>query len=76
MEEEPTMAAPKIETISEQPDVPENPEIPEIPETPDIPEDSTSSNDEFDLSDITHNPKELSKEEIIAAAEAAAFAEQ
>lgn len=32
--------------------------------------------DEFDLSDITAQPKELSREEIIAAAEAAAFAEQ
>jgi ribonuclease-3 len=29
--------------------------------------------DEFDLSDITHTPKELSREEIIAAAEAAAY---
>jgi ribonuclease-3 len=28
---------------------------------------------EFDLSDITHNPRELSREEIIAAAEAAAY---
>lgn len=35
-----------------------------------------SSVDEFDLSDITAQPKELSREEIIAAAEAAAFAEQ
>ena len=35
-----------------------------------------SSVDEFDLSDITAEPKELSREEIIAAAEAAAFAEQ
>lgn len=32
-------------------------------------------NDEFDLSDITATPKEVSKEEIIAMAEAAAFAE-
>ena len=32
--------------------------------------------DEFDLSDITAEPKELSREEIIAAAEAADFAEQ
>ena len=28
---------------------------------------------EFDLSDITHQPKELSREDIIAAAEAAAY---
>ena len=32
-----------------------------------------SGDDEFDLSDITHNPTELSREEIIAAAEAAAY---
>jgi ribonuclease-3 len=32
--------------------------------------------DEFDLSDITHNPQEPSREDIIAAAEAAAFAEK
>ena len=32
--------------------------------------------DEFDLSDITHNKGELSREDIIAAAEAAAFAEE
>jgi ribonuclease-3 len=31
--------------------------------------------DEFDLSDITHNPAERSREDIIAAAEAAAFTE-
>lgn len=31
--------------------------------------------DEFDLSDITHNPAEKSREEIIAAAEAAAFSD-
>ena len=74
MEEEPTMAAPNIETetISEKPDIPEKPYI---PETPDISDNPTSANDEFDLSDITHNPKDLSKEEIIAAAEAAAFAD-
>ena len=33
-------------------------------------------NDEFDLSDISAKPKELSKEDIIAAAEAAAFSEE
>jgi ribonuclease-3 len=32
--------------------------------------------EEFDLSDITHQKADLSREEIIAAAEAAAFAEQ
>jgi ribonuclease-3 len=33
------------------------------------------ASNEFDLSDITHNPVEKSREDIIAAAEAAAFAE-
>ena len=35
----------------------------------------TVASDEFDLSDITATPKELSREDIIAAAEAAAFSE-
>lgn len=35
--------------------------------------DEKKESDEFDLSDITAQPKELSREEIIAAAEAAAF---
>ena len=37
------------------------------------PQESSLDN-EFDLSDITANPKDLTEEEIIAAAEAAAFA--
>ena len=37
---------------------------------------SMEEEDEFDLSDISHNPRELSREEIIAAAEAAAFSDQ
>ena len=36
---------------------------------------SDDTAEEFDLSDITHNPVEKSREEIIAAAEAAAFSE-
>ena len=81
MEEEPTMAAPNIEEISEIPigaethAVSEVPVEPVTPEVPDAAELSTEENDEFDLSDITHNPKEMSKEEIIAAAEEAAFAD-
>ena len=38
--------------------------------------DHSENSDEFDLSDITHQPEELSREDIIAAAEAAAFAEE
>ena len=79
MEEEPTMAAPNIEALSEAPIIPDNPVIPDSPEVPETPEapatQSAPPDDEFDLSDITHNPKELSREEIIAAAEEAAFAE-
>ena len=79
MEEEPTMAAPNIDTFSGKPETPQKPDIPESPEILETPEApvalSAPPDDEFDLSDITHNPKELSKEEIIAAAEEAAFAE-
>jgi ribonuclease-3 len=35
----------------------------------------TGSEDEFDLSDISHQPAEMSREDIIAAAEAAAYSE-
>ncbi len=38
--------------------------------------DSQTKEDEFDLSDISSQPKEQSREDIIAAAEAAAFAEE
>ena len=41
-----------------------------------VEETIAGENDEFDLSDISAQPKELSKEDIIAAAEAAAFAEE
>ncbi len=41
-----------------------------------IKKSESQENDEFDLSDITSNPKEMSREDIIAAAEAAAFAEE
>ena len=91
MEEEPTTAAPRIEEdivppaaaaaatvsglsaapgLSEVSEAPGLSEVSEAPEAPEVPED------DFDLSDITHNPVEQSKEDIIAAAEAAAFAEQ
>ena len=76
MEEEPTMAAPNLEAektdfiIEQEPSTedarPTKPTKPIEAHEPDEP-------DEFDLSDITHNPTELSREEIIAAAEAAAY---
>lgn len=39
-------------------------------------QEESSMNSEFDLSDITALPRQMSKEDIIAAAEAAAFSEQ
>ena len=91
MEEEPTMAAPNLEEtttdfIIEQPkEAVEKEPAAELNPRPKkakaakeerkaaaVDEDDS---DEFDLSDITHNPTEQSREDIIAAAEAAAFAE-
>ena len=86
MEEEPTMAAPNLEAaktdfiIEQEPatthEANEANEANE-PNEPDEPNEANetqdSLDDEFDLSDITHNPKEMSREEIIAAAEAAAY---
>ena len=43
---------------------------------PTTPSSSDSEDPDFDLSDITHNPIEQSREDIIAAAEAAAIAEE
>ena len=79
MEEEPTTAAPNLEAektdfiVESSPTPSEKPDIPAALPSSQPEEDTT---DEFDLSDITHNPAELSREDIIAAAEAAAFAEQ
>jgi ribonuclease-3 len=75
MEEMPTMAVPSTEKEQEfvirQQQEPEPQETPvETPEKPETPE-----TDEFDLSDITATPQEQSREDIIAAAEAAAFGE-
>ena len=75
MEEMPTMAVPSTEkeqefVIHQEQEASEAPEVTETPvaeETPDT--------DEFDLSDITATPQEQSREDIIAAAEAAAFEE-
>ena len=70
MEEMPTMSVPDTETEQEfiirQP---EEEEVPQVAEELAVAVDD----DEFDLSDITTNPREQSREDIIAAAEAAAF---
>ena len=72
MEEMPTMSVP--DTEAEQEFVISQPEAQETPEAPKKTEKSET--DEFDLSDITAKPQEQSREDIIAAAEAAAFAEE
>ena len=79
MEEEPTMAAPdldadKTDFIIKQ-DNQNNPDYPDYPDHPEQPDkqETPTPEDEFDLSDITHNKAAQSREEIIAAAEAAAF---
>jgi ribonuclease-3 len=87
MEEEPTVAAPNLEEekanfIIEQKKKEEvkseldNQEMIESMEPQKDSDVQVSKDDDFDLSDITHQPKELSREDIIAAAEAAAFAEE
>ena len=81
MEEEPTTAAPdlnadKTDFIIGQDSEPEKDRkeakpVPARPKKASKPQQD--DDDEFDLSDITHNLAEKSREEIIAAAEAAAF---
>jgi ribonuclease-3 len=70
MEEMPTMSVPDTETEQEfiirQPEEEEEPQVAEEPAV-------AVDDDEFDLSDITTTPREQSREDIIAAAETAAF---
>ena len=85
MEEMPTTAAPNLE--AEQTDFivtsgdtqsPQNtPDTPSIKKTPSIKNTQSSPvlDDDFDLSDITHMKEAPSREDIIAAAEAAAYTE-
>ena len=87
MEEMPTMSVPDTETEqefiittqAEQPEAdapkPAKQPKPAPAPTPTPVAAAAEEEDEFDLSDITANPQELSREDIIAAAEAAAFAE-
>ena len=74
MEEEPAMAVP--DTEQEQQDFiieQEQPVSSIVPESPVTESSLETSDDDFDLSDISHKKK--SREDIIAEAEAAAFAE-
>lgn len=86
MEEEPTMAAPNLESsktdfIIEQ-EKTETEALQPAKPTPQKKKEPAKSElveaeiDELSLEDITHNLQEMSREEIIAAAEAAAFAEE
>jgi ribonuclease-3 len=73
MEEEPAMAVPDTEQEQNFIIVQDHQEDPATEQTSEYVE---SSEGEFDLSDISAKPKEKSREEIIAEAEAAAFAEE
>ncbi len=73
MEEEPTMAAPNLEAEKTDFIIGSSTERPDMADEQNTADDG--GGDEFDLSDITHNPAEQSREDIIAAAEAAAFAD-
>ena len=80
MEEEPVsvselrdiVSAPEPE-ISDKSDVADKPEGSEMPEKPQKPETTESPKDDFDLSDITVKLPVMSREDIITAAETAAF---
>ena len=73
MEESPAMAVPDTEQEQDF-IIPQDHQEEPVAETPSQPAEPTDP--EFDLSDITATPKEKSREEIIAEAEAAAFAEE
>lgn len=87
MEEEPVVVVPDIEQKeyfiitagdSKQPEKARSSEpVSNVkPETEEKKQAGSSADSEFDLSDITATPRQMSKEDIIAAAEAAAFSEQ
>lgn len=87
MEEEPVVVVPDIEqkedfiitaSDSKQPEKARSSEpVSDVkPEPEEKKQAGSSADSEFDLSDITATPRQMSKEDIIAAAEAAAFSEQ
>ena len=83
MEEEPVMAAPDIEKLERENKefiIAQNTEAPVVNKPDDESEDDSrvqaSLDDELTLDDITATPREKTREEIIAEAEAAAFAEE
>ena len=87
MEEEPVVVVPDIEQKEDfiitagdnkQPEKAKSSEpVSDVkPEPEEEKQAGSSADSEFDLSDITATPRQMSKEDIIAAAEAAAFSEQ
>ena len=88
MEEEPVQSVPvtevksdfiiskESETVEKQVDVFCEKVYEENPQKDTEPKIEVKEEEEFDLSDISSTPKEMSKEDIIAAAEAAAFEEE
>jgi ribonuclease-3 len=73
MEEEPAMAVP--DTEQEQNFIIEQPRQ-QVEEQVPVRHQASERDEDFDLSDISAKPKEKSREEIIAEAEAAAFSEE
>ena len=84
MEEEPVMVVPdpeKLENeqqnfiIEQEDNNPQRVDDAQEPVKPDVAEKQPTEHDEFSLDDITAVPQEKTREEIIAEAEAAAFAD-
>jgi ribonuclease-3 len=73
MEEEPAMAVP--DTEQERNFIIEHSHEQVLEQVP-VHQMGSESDEEYDLSDISATPKEKSREEIIAEAEAAAFADE
>ena len=76
MEEEPTAIAPDLEAEKEfivKAEEPHEPQKALEPQKSQEEPTPSPADDEFDLSDISHMPQDLSREDIIAAAEAAAY---
>lgn len=76
MEEEPVMAAPDIDKLQEEQQnfIIEQEKPVETVKSDAVSQHHTEQQDEFTLDDITATPREKTREEIIAEAEAAAFA--
>ena len=74
MEEEPVMAAPDLDKLENPDFIVEQPKEPVEPVVTDaVSQHQTNLDDELTLDDITATPREKTREEIIAEAEAAAF---